>query len=118
MADDDLEQFFSHDTKHDDNEAQTVVAKAKKPRQSKKRKQDDNPADDAKPPTPKKPRQKKKTQPANEPVISAPIQNNGDVSVDTTSKKCKTGFKTKSSRNKNKTKKTSWMEQFSAWVRS
>ena len=49
MADDDLEQFFSHDTKHDDNEAQTVVAKAKKPRQSKKRKQqDDNPADDAK----------------------------------------------------------------------
>lgn len=49
MADDgDIEQFFSHDTKHDDNEAQTVVAKAKKPRQSKKRKQDDNPADDAK----------------------------------------------------------------------
>lgn len=48
MADDDLEQFFSHDTKHDDNEAQTVVAKAKKPRQSKKRKQDDNPAADAK----------------------------------------------------------------------
>lgn len=44
MADGDIEQFFSHD----DNEAQTVVAKAKKPRQSKKRKQDDNPADDAK----------------------------------------------------------------------